>query len=336
MGVWGYLKEILPNGHTRTLSYDLKLSSKFSELVFVAYNQNFPFMKTKSRTRFLLSTLILFFVFLTPTAIQAQDEAEVVDSTQWQTDLTAILAGSQASYDNWVEGGVNTLAFTASLNGDAMRYRNNWKTTHEMRLALGSLKQDSLEFRKADDLIQWQSAFEYFNDTNFAKWHPTGSFTLRTQFADGFNYDTFPETKVSSFFAPATLTQTIGFTYQPQPWFTWLIGLGAKETIVGIERFRPLYGNALDESMRFEAGLNTTATFDKDIFQNVHLKSSLNLFDAFNQLDKPDVRWENLLTMTVNNWLTVNFEYVTFYDLDISDKVQEKQVLSTGVTFSLL
>ena len=293
-------------------------------------------MKTNLLLRsFSLALLAAFLLLGAPTTAWAQEEAEV-DSTAWVKDIVAILAGSQASYDNWAEGGINTLAFTASINGDFTRKFNSLIQKHELRLALGSLKQDSLEFRKADDLIQWASTFEYFNDTNFAKWHPTASFTLRTQFADGFDYGTSPETKVSSFFAPATLTQTLGFTYQPQEWFTWLIGFAAKETIVGVEEFRPNFGNALDETVRFESGFNTLATIDRDIFENVHLKTSLNIFGAFNQLGSPDVRWENLLTMTVNNFLTVNFEFVTFYDKDISSDVQLKQVLSTGVTFSLL
>ena len=246
------------------------------------------------------------------------------------------LNGSQASYNNWAEGGINSLAFTASITGNAKKITDNWLLNHDLRLALGSLKQDSLDFRKADDLIQYTGTFEYKNEDTFSKWHPTAALTFRSQFADGFNYDTSPETKVSTTLTPAILTQTLGFTNQPAEWFTWLIGIAGKETIVGIERFRPLYGNALDQTMRVEAGFNTTATFDKDIFENVHLKSALNIFGAFNQIENPDVRWENLLTMQVNSWLTVNFEYVTFYDRDITTKVQTKQVLSTGVAFKLL
>lgn len=264
-----------------------------------------------------------------------QDEAEA-DTTGWQTEATASLNGSQASYNNWAEGGINSLAFTASVTGNAKKVSENWLLKHDVRLALGSLKQDSLDFRKADDLIQYTGTFEYKNEDAFAKWHPTAALTFRSQFADGFNYKTSPETKVSTTLTPAILTQTLGFTNQPAEWFTILIGIAGKETIVGVERFRPLYGNALDQTMRVEAGFNTTATFDKDIFENVHLKSALNLFGAFNQIENPDVRWENLLTMQVNSWLTVNFEYVTFYDRDITTKVQTKQVLSTGVAFKLL
>ena len=132
------------------------------------------------------------------------------------------------------------------------------------------------------------------------------------------------------------MTQTLGFTYQPTEWFSWLIGVAAKETVVGIESLRPNFGNDLDETVRLESGFDSTMKLKRDIVENVNLESSLAVFGAFNNLGEPDVRWENLLTMTVNSWLTVNFEFVTFYDLDLSDKVQLKQVLSTGVSLSIL
>ncbi len=258
------------------------------------------------------------------------------DTSDWNTDLKAILAGSQASYDNWVEGGINSLAFTASLDGAATRTTPNWVQKYEARFAIGALKQDTLDVRKADDIIRLGAVLQFKNETSLAQWQPTLSATLRTQFAEGFDYDTDPPTKVSAFFAPAVLTQTIGFTYEPREWFTWLMGVAAKETVVSIERFREDFGNDPDEAVRFEPGFDTTLKLNRDVVENVNLKSTLNVFGAFGQIDKPDIRWENLVTMQVNAWLTVNFEFVAFYDVDIIDEVQLKQVLSTGVSIRIL
>ena len=233
-------------------------------------------VKQDKQTSWMIICSLIILFLLTPVTAWAQDAEAVEDSTAWKKNLVALLAGSQASYDNWAEGGINSVAFTASLNGDFERTTTSWIQKHAMRLALGSLKQDSLDFRKADDLIQWGSTFEYKNDDAFAKWHPTGAFELRTQFANGFDYGGDEPVKVSAFFSPATLTETIGFSYSPQEWFSWLIGLGSKQTIVGIEELRPLYGNDLDETVRFEAGLNSKASVDRDVFENVNLKTSLS------------------------------------------------------------
>lgn len=285
--------------------------------------------------RVIFRSLLILALFLPASRVWAQDEAPV-DSTAWKKSLDALLAGSQASYDNWSEGGINSLAFTASLTGNASRRTTSWVQKHEMRLALGSLKQDTTDFRKADDVISLVSTFQYRNETTFAKWNPTASIDFRTQFANGFDYGGAEPVKVSAFFSPATIQETVGFSYNPEEWFSWLIGLAGKQTIVGIEELRPNYGNELDEVLRFEVGFNTRATVDKDIFENVHLKSGLGVFAAFGKVDEPDIRWENLVTMSVNNWLSVGFEFVAFLDKDISDDWQLKQVLSTGITVGLL
>ncbi len=62
----------------------------------------------------------------------------------------------------------------------------------------------------------------------------------------------------------------------------------------------------------------------------------MSLFASFNKPKNPDALWENLITMKVNRWLNVSFEFVTLYDLDITSEVQLKEVLSVGVSFSLL
>ncbi len=293
-------------------------------------------MATNDKHSFrMISSLLVLLLLIPVTSAWAQDDA-AEDSLAWKTNLNALLAGSQASYNNWSEGGINSLAFTASLSGDATRRSLSWAQKHEMRLAIGSIKQDTVDFRKGDDLISLVSTFQYHDATTFAKWNPTASIDFRTQFANGFDYSGAEPVKVSSFLAPATLLETVGFSYNPEEWFTWLIGLAGKQTIVGIESLRERYGNALDETMRFEVGFNTKAGIDKDIFENVHLKSSLGVFAAFGQVDEPDIRWENLVTMSVNSWLSVGFEFVTFLDKDISPDWQLKQVLSTGVTVAIL
>ncbi len=269
-------------------------------------------------------------------AAYGQDADVEADTTGWRNSLRVSLAGSQASYSNWSEGGINSLAFTTGLQGNQLKHTEHWLRKRKLRLAYGLLKQDTLDVRKADDLIQFESSAQYQGERIWSKLNPILAFAFRTQFADGFDFGTSPETRVSAFFAPAFSTQTIGLAYQPVPWFSQRFGLAAKETIVAIEELREVYGNDIDEALRLEGGFDLFSQLDKEIVQNVTLQSSLGLFFGFSQLDEPDVRWENLITMKVNSWLTVNFEFVTFYDLDISNKAQFKQVLSTGVSFSLL
>lgn len=284
----------------------------------------------------MLLSLAVFLALVRPTVAQEATADVVADTTGWRNTLTATLAGSQASYDNWSEGGINSLAFTTGILGEQLKHTERWLRKRKLRFAFGLLKQDSLDVRKADDLIQFESSAQYQGERIWRVLNPIAAFSFRSQFAEGFDYGTSPQTRVSAFLSPATATQTIGLAYQPVPWFSQRFGFAAKETIVSIEELRTSYGNDLDETVRLEGGFDLLSQLDKEVAKNVLLKSSLGLFFGFTQLDEPDVRWENLLVMKVNSWLTVNFEFVTFYDLDISDEVQLKQVLSTGVSFSLL
>lgn len=276
---------------------------------------------------------------------KAQDDVSADSLRVWDVALSSKLSASQAAYSNWTEGGINTLAFTAGVNGKAHRRTRRWEQTYDLRLALGFIRQDSL--RKADDLIRLGAALQYEGEGFFATFNPTVAADARTQFAAGFNYDEVPSelqgegasnpnlpVKVSAFMSPGTFTQTVGLTYDPRPWFTQRVGLSTKETVVTIERLRPIYGLRRSDPARFEAGLATTTEVDREVFENVRLKSTLGLFSALDGSGAtPDVTFENVVAMQVNEWLGVDFEFTTLYDRDISDAAQIKEVLSVGVTY---
>lgn len=297
---------------------------------------------TNTLQRFLIGLAVLVLAAVNVSSLRAQD-APADSLRAWQTQATGQLSASQAGFQNWQEGGVNTLALSAGINGKASRTTDRWEQVYESRFAFGLVKQDTLDLRKAEDLIVLRSTVKYRGDGFFFNFRPTLSASLRTQFAEGFNYDKDPldqgrplPAKVSAFFSPATVTQSLGLTYKPVEWFTQRIGIAAKETVVMVERFRPLYGVEPDNPVRFEAGMESFTEVDKELFENVHYQSKLGLFASFNQPDKPDALWENLITMQVNRWLNVSFEFVTVYDLDISNAAQLKEVLSLGVSFNLL
>lgn len=276
---------------------------------------------------------------------QAEDTLEV---GAWELDLTGKLSASQASYRAWQEGGVNTLAFTTGLVGQGERETPNWRQKHELRLAFGLIHQESFEddgFRKSEDAIRLNSSLQYTGNGVFHLFNPTIAISARTQFAHGFNYDKVPQVLkdqgysdedlpvlVSAFLSPGTFTQTIGLTYDPAPWFTQRLGIAAKETVVLVERLRPIY-NPDGERIRPEVGVESRTEFDREVAENVRLKSSLALFTAFNDPEVPDALWENVATMKVNSWLSVDFEFVTLFDRDVSDAAQIKEVLSLGVSF---
>ncbi|MDX1420230.1 MAG: DUF3078 domain-containing protein [Rubricoccaceae bacterium] len=292
--------------------------------------------------------LIVAALLLAAAPLRAQDDPPPLTAADgWRSTLTAGLALSQAAYANWQEGGVNTLAVTASSEGTFERVIGRFKQRHDGRLAFGLVRQDTLEVRKAADVIRYAFALQYRTGTAL---QPTVAAGARTQFAAGYDYDPdstdYPtldvvpgrRLKVSDFAAPLLLTQTIGVTYDPDRWYTARIGLGLKETVVTIERLRPVFGNAPDESVRVEAGLDAEVRVERALMENVLLRSRLGLFQSFTEVGDaaPDALWENTLTLKVNDLINVNVEGVLLFDRNVSEDVQLKEVLSVGLALALL
>lgn len=277
---------------------------------------------------------------LAAASLHAQDSTSVAP---WKTDLVGKAAATQAGFQDWQGGGVNSLALSLGLDGKAARTAGRLEQKHEMRLTFGLVKQDTLDFRKAEDVIWLASTFAYRGNGFFGRFQPTFSASVRTQFAAGFNFDKDPidgtrpaPVKVSAFLAPAAFQQSLGLTYEPAPWISQRLGFGAKETVVTVRRFRALYGVDPADAVRFEGGLEARTEVDRAVAENVRYKASLGLFASFNKPENPDMIWENLVSMKVNSWLNVNFEYVLLYDKDVSDRIQMKEVLSVGVSFLLI
>jgi hypothetical protein len=101
------------------------------------------------------------------------------------------------------------------------------------------------------------------------------------------------------------------------------------------------YGLDPGKSARFEAGAFLSAIFKRDIAKNVNLRSRMDLYS--NYLANPqnvDIFWTNVLTMKVNKWLGVTYNFDLIYDDDVrlfgpnsnAPRTQIKSLLAVGLT----
>ena len=278
----------------------------------------------------------------------AQEKADTLRAADgWRSSLVAQFQGNQAAYSNWQEGGVNALAFTASTEGTFDRVVGRFLTSQTVRLAFGLLRQDTLSFRKAVDVVRYGVTAETASDQAF---RPFLGFSLRTQFANGFDYDPTPEeypslavvpgreVRVSAFAAPLILTQSAGVAYRPGGGFVARTGLALKETVVSVRELRPVYGNGLDQTVRTEVGVDLETVYEREIMENVRLRSRLTAFQGFGALGQqaPDLLFENGLVLKVNDLVNVSLDTSALYDRDISADLQLRETVALGVTFDLL
>lgn len=263
----------------------------------------------------------------------------VADSLEgWQLDWVGGLNGAQASYDNWSQGGVNTISVTASTVFNAKFRKNRFAYALATNLKYGKARLEGEGTRKTDDRIAINNKFSYlFNDD---RWSAFGNINFSTQFDEGFDYkvpDGEAPILISKFFAPAYFTQIAGIAYNPVDYFTAEAGLALKETIVADTRLSERYGLDPGEKFRFEPGYSLAFNFEKNMFSNVRLISAVETFTNLQRhIDNTDINFSNELIGKINDFMNMSLQFVVIYDSDFSRKVQVKQVLSVGLSYSIL
>lgn len=263
----------------------------------------------------------------------------VADSLQgWQASWVGGLNGAQAAYNNWSQGGVNTISITASTVYNMKYRKDQFAYALTTNLKYGKAKLEGQGTRKTDDRIALNNKFSYlFADD---RWSAFGNINFNTQFDQGFNYnvpdDQDPQL-ISKFFAPAYFTQIGGIAFSPVDYFSAEAGLAMKETIVSDTTLSTRYGLDAGDKFRFEPGYSIGLNFEKEIFSHVRLISSVETFTNMQRhIDNTDVNFSNEMIGKINDFMNMSLQFVMIYDSDYSREVQVKQVLSAGVSFSIL
>ena len=249
--------------------------------------------------------------------------------------MVGSLFGSQAQYNNWSQGGINSISITASEVFKAKYTASKFSYTNSINLKYGQTNIEGQGVRKTDDLIEILNQFDFF--LRDKRWSAFASINFRTQFDDGFDFGTDPETKISEFFAPAYFLESAGMSFEPVPYFKAQAGLALKQTIVRDTTLSTLYGVKAGEKFRSEGGLTIALNFNKEIAKNV---TYINRTETFTNLLIPvsstDVVFYNELNGKINEVLNANVQFVLAYDDDFSNQVQLKQIIAVGLSIKFI
>lgn len=264
-----------------------------------------------------------------------KDKVIVADTLKgWSLSWVNSLNGAQASYNNWSQGGVNTVSVTASTAFGAQYRKDRFAYALDTNFKYGKAHLEGEGTRKTDDLIAINNKFSYLFDN--PNWSGFANINFNTQFDEGYDYDEDPKELISKFFAPAYFTQIAGVAYSPTDYFFAEGGLALKETIVSDTSLSQRYGVNKGEKFRFEPGYSVALGFEKEIFSNVRLISSVETFTNLQRhIDNTDINFSNELIGKVNDVLNMSLQFVMIYDSDFSREVQVKQVLSAGISYSI-
>jgi hypothetical protein len=254
----------------------------------------------------------------------------------WEKRLVANLNLTQATFDNWAQGGENMLGWQAGLDGKFTHFgpAHDWANT--AKLAYGMQKVGSDEARKSVDEINLETVYTYkagfFVD-------PYVAATALTQFAKGYEYgdDGSSKTPVSDFLDPGYFTQSAGIGRSYGEMLKSRLGFALKETI------SKAYGYADDpetedkiEETRVEPGMESVTDLALALSETLLFTSELGLFSNLKASNEIDVAWDNLLVAKVHEYVSVSLNVQILYDRDISKKRQIKQSLALGLTYTLM
>ena len=196
----------------------------------------------------------------------------------------------------------------ANANASLTYENKHFLWDNQLNFSLGGIAQGKVlhpaannryPFRKNVDILQITSRVGYIVDKK-KQWTITFLTDLKTSLFDGFDYSAYdagtaPTRQLSSTpFSPSNLLLSVGANYKPAPFFSLYISpVTAKLTIMDNNTLLPQgdtsYGKVdrtrygLDNGTSYHASIGAylRADFQKDLWKNINLKTSLELFQNY-------------------------------------------------------
>tara|TARA_R110002124_G_scaffold244306_2_gene409411 strand:+ start:834 stop:1742 length:909 start_codon:yes stop_codon:yes gene_type:complete len=294
-----------------------------------------------------LLTLLVFVVALNVVTAQvvsdSQEQAQTpVDTSYWQSEFSAGLNFNQAGFSgNWKSGGVNSVAFGSIIAGKALYQKDKISWDNELELLFGIVRNEGEGTRKSNDRIFLDSKLGYQLSK---KWSSYFSVNYLSQFAEGYKYnEDGTQSLISKFMAPGYLTSSLGFEFKPSKEFFLRIGpFSPRFTFVSdnqiINNVPSNYGVLPGETVRIEwLAMQVFASLDKDISENLNLKSRYTMFANYETLSMKNIdhRLDLTLTAKISNIINVTLTGISLYDIDQDPGIQYSQGLALGILYKV-
>ena len=267
----------------------------------------------------------------------AEADADTAKPSGWVPVAVAGLNLTQTSFTDWAQGGANSLAYSARVLSNLTYYGERAKWSNSLKLLFGQARLSGQGLRKTEDEIYLESLFIY------EVWelvNPYAAATVRTQFAPGYEYpENADKQQISAFFDPAYFTESIGFIYEPSPIFTSRLGVAAREVVTSQYR---VFANDPEtpvgdwKSTRVDAGLESISVLRWEFAPNMLLTSRLELFSAFDMMERVIVRSDNAIAAKVNEYVSVGINLQLINDAYVRPQTQIMESISVGLSYVLL
>jgi hypothetical protein len=254
----------------------------------------------------------------------------------WKHSIVSGLNLTQVSIKDWAQGGENALAWTVRLDGLSRLNDTSFVWGNSYKMSYGQAKIGRETTRKTEDRLELESVFTYKLGTDV---NPYLGATLKTQFAEGVMIDANGiATPISKFFDPAYLTQSAGFGYRPSPAIKIRLGAALREIITSTYT---IYANdpstPVDQRVktRVDGGVESVTDAELKLDDNLLFRSKLELFTPVRRIREVTMRMDNTVTANVSKYVVVILNVQLISDPNTSTRMQEKEVLALGLSFTI-
>ena len=253
----------------------------------------------------------------------------------WSKSIVGVLNLTQTQFDNWSQGGENSLAWQTNVNAEFIKNDSGYTWTNTGKFSYGKIKVGDQDARKSVDEIKIESVYMLKLPVLFK---PYVSASAETQSTTGYKYSQDETVAISKFLNPAYFYQSLGLGYVIEKRFQSLLGVALKETYA--PDYPEIYSDdpatEKTEKLRFEVGAESSTLLKQKLTETTLVDSELQLFSNLQRFDEIDVQWSTLFSTKVSDYININFNFKLFYDKDISRKRQIKQSLALGLAYRFL
>lgn len=277
--------------------------------------------------------------------LSAQEEETEEPVQGWQDEGKLQLLFNQSAFNKeWSGGEVSNIAGSITLDYNLNYRKGPFSWTNRLLVNYGVTKEKGDDFlTKTSDRLEFHSlAGKQIKKT---EWHLSFFTNLRTQLTKGYDYGEDPETgnairtESTSSFSPAYLQFGPGVLWKKNedlhvniaPATGRLIFVNSVFTSAPDYIDESYYGVSQGETYRFEFGASLTAYAKLQLFENVTMENSLNLYS--NYLDRAgniDIDYLMNLEMSINKFLSANVIFQTIYDDNAVGAFQVREVFGLG------
>ncbi|WP_298766983.1 DUF3078 domain-containing protein [uncultured Polaribacter sp.] len=276
--------------------------------------------------------LLLLLLFFSLFSFSQKKKKDTVPQPKWKIHGRFAFVFNQSSFTNWASGGQNTVAGNINVNYDFNYKKKNVNWDSRLLTGYGLSYITNEGYRKTDDRFELNTLFG-FRTGKYWFFSFIGNF--RTQYTDGFNYKTEPNTLVSEFLSPAYLTFGPGMLWKKSDDFNFNIAPATARYTLVSDAFSGRFGVENGKNTAFSLGFNLSGYFKFTMAKNIEMENILTLYtDYLSNIGNIDVDYLTNIRFKVNKHIKMLMTFHLIMDDDASSKLQFRQLFGLGLNYS--